>query len=99
MASTLSLTFSMKTVVSLTTLMFARPAASFAFRTSSVTRRAVSSTGLRLAEEGQAEVVLVGCGAPNRGVSTPHTRDVRSAYSEIIATIKDTIDLRKEGLW
>ena len=29
--------------------------------------RAISSTLLRFAEEGQAEVVLIGCGAPNRG--------------------------------
>lgn len=31
--------------------------------------RAVSGTATRLAAEGQAEVVLVGCGAPNRGKS------------------------------
>jgi hypothetical protein len=32
----------------------------------------VSSSFLRLAEEGQAEVVLVGCGAPNRGMGWYH---------------------------
>jgi hypothetical protein len=37
-----------------------------AFRPSTVART-ISGTSLRLAEEGQAEVVLVGCGAPNRG--------------------------------
>lgn len=36
-----------------------------AFRTNGV--RAIGSTALRNAEAGQAEVVLVGCGAPNRG--------------------------------
>ena len=34
--------------------------------------RAISSTLLRYAEEGQAEVVLVGCGAPNRGMGWYH---------------------------
>ena len=35
-----------------------------AFRT---VGRPISTSSLRFAEEGQAEVVLVGCGAPNRG--------------------------------
>jgi len=34
--------------------------------------RAISSTLLRYAKEGQAEVVLVGCGAPNRGMGWYH---------------------------
>lgn len=36
-------------------------------------RRAISSTSvLHFAKEGQAEVVLVGCGAPNRGMGWYH---------------------------
>lgn len=31
-------------------------------------RAGISSSLLRFAEEGQAEVILVGCGAPNRGM-------------------------------
>jgi len=42
----------------------ARQAAAFRTRTAA---RAYSGSALRYAEEGQAEVVLVGCGAPNRG--------------------------------
>lgn len=34
--------------------------------------RAISSSALRLAKPGQAEVVLVGCGAPNRGMGWYH---------------------------
>eukprot|EP00522_Entomoneis_paludosa_P002387 CAMPEP_0172474930 /NCGR_PEP_ID=MMETSP1065-20121228/69608_1 /TAXON_ID=265537 /ORGANISM="Amphiprora paludosa, Strain CCMP125" /LENGTH=396 /DNA_ID=CAMNT_0013233123 /DNA_START=650 /DNA_END=1840 /DNA_ORIENTATION=- len=34
--------------------------------------RAISSSSLRFAEEGQAEVILVGCGAPNRGMGWYH---------------------------
>jgi hypothetical protein len=48
---------------------------SFAFvsrQVSRTTSRSVSSSLLRLAEEGQAEVVLVGCGAPNRGMGWYH---------------------------
>lgn len=48
---------------------------SFAFVSRQVSRhqsRSVSSSFLRLAEEGQAEVVLVGCGAPNRGMGWYH---------------------------
>jgi hypothetical protein len=32
--------------------------------------RAIGSTAIRYAEAGQAEVVLVGCGAPNRGMES-----------------------------
>ena len=42
-------------------------------RTSASTRTLVSSTRvLQVAAEGQAEVVLVGCGAPNRGMGWYH---------------------------
>jgi len=34
--------------------------------------RTISTSSLRLAEEGQAEVILVGCGAPNRGMGWYH---------------------------
>lgn len=35
-------------------------------------QRPISTSLLRFAEEGQAEVVLVGCGAPNRGMGWYH---------------------------
>jgi predicted dehydrogenase len=35
-------------------------------------RTIASATSLRLAEQGQAEVVLIGCGAPNRGMGWYH---------------------------
>ena len=35
-------------------------------------QRSISSSFLRFAEEGQAEVILVGCGAPNRGMGWYH---------------------------
>lgn len=35
-------------------------------------QRGISTSFLRFAEEGQAEVVLVGCGAPNRGMGWYH---------------------------
>ena len=38
--------------------------------------RAISSSSLRFAEEGQAEVILVGCGAPNRGMGWYHGRSL-----------------------
>lgn len=41
-----------------------------AFTVRPATSRAITGTSLRFAEEGQAEVVLVGCGAPNRGTSS-----------------------------
>ena len=34
--------------------------------------RSISTSPLRYAEEGQAEVILVGCGAPNRGMGWYH---------------------------
>jgi predicted dehydrogenase len=49
------------------------PAAAFvARRFAAPTVRAIGSTSLRFAEEGQAEVILVGCGAPNRGMGWYH---------------------------
>ena len=47
----------------------------FAFVSRQTTRtqqRGISSSFLRFAEEGQAEVILVGCGAPNRGMGWYH---------------------------
>lgn len=41
-------------------------------RTTAAQQRSISSSFLRFAEEGQAEVILVGCGAPNRGMGWYH---------------------------
>ena len=50
--------------------------ATFSFVTRQALRasqqRGISSSFLRFAEEGQAEVILVGCGAPNRGMGWYH---------------------------
>jgi hypothetical protein len=59
----------MKTLLRSTTTMLslissAQRSAAFAVRQTS---RTISTTALKYAEAGQAEVVLVGCGAPNRG--------------------------------
>lgn len=35
-------------------------------------QRGISSSLLRYAKEGQAEVILAGCGAPNRGMGWYH---------------------------
>ena len=40
---------------------------SAAFTVSRVATRAYGNTAINFAKEGQAEVILVGCGAPNRG--------------------------------
>lgn len=37
-----------------------------------VAKRAVSTTSTMYADAGQAEVILVGCGAPNRGMGWYH---------------------------
>ena len=55
-----------------TTLSFLARSSTRAFRSPSVTARGIATTSLRFAEEGQAEVVLVGCGAPNRGMGWYH---------------------------
>ena len=49
-------------------------AAFVATRSSTAFRRTISSSAAKLAaaESGQAEVVLVGCGAPNRGMGWYH---------------------------
>lgn len=41
---------------------------SLAFKQSSVMRSAVGAVRTFAAKKGQAEVILVGCGAPNRGM-------------------------------
>jgi len=46
--------------------MFSRSALAFTSR--ALARRTISTSQLQFAEAGQAEVVLVGCGAPNRGM-------------------------------
>jgi hypothetical protein len=64
----------------LSTIMFAslaaRQASAFAINGRSQTRtlasRAFSKTHAMFAKEGQAEVILVGCGAPNRGMGWYH---------------------------
>lgn len=64
----------------ISTIMFAsiaaRQASAFAVNTRSGARavgsRAFSNTRIALAKEGQAEVILVGCGAPNRGMGWYH---------------------------
>jgi hypothetical protein len=58
------------TLSATTTIMLSSLQRSAAFTARQIGRsRAISSTTRRYAEEGQAEVVLVGCGAPNRGKS------------------------------
>jgi hypothetical protein len=54
----------------LVTMFSMQRAAAFTVR-QAVTRRsmATSATVVKQAEKGQAEVILVGCGAPNRGAS------------------------------
>ena len=60
------------------TLLFAAASTmqrAFAFVSRQAVRtqqRAISSSLLRFAEPGQAEVILVGCGAPNRGMGWYH---------------------------
>ena len=45
----------------------------YATRNSGLARRAYGrSSSLMFAKEGQAEVILVGCGAPNRGMGWYH---------------------------
>ena len=54
----------------------ARQASAFAINGRSQARtianRAFSNTRIMFAKEGQAEVILVGCGAPNRGMGWYH---------------------------
>jgi hypothetical protein len=63
----------------LSTIMFAslaaRQASAFAFNARAGARtatRAFTNSNAMFAKEGQAEVVLVGCGAPNRGMGWYH---------------------------
>lgn len=55
------------TTTTVTTAMMLSRSSAFVVRN---IRRSVSSSAVNFAEEGQAEVVLVGCGAPNRGMGT-----------------------------
>lgn len=55
------------------TVMFSlQRTAAFTVKNLSRNARVISGTALRNAEEGQAEVILVGCGAPNRGMGWYH---------------------------
>lgn len=55
-------------LVLLSTMFSASRHAVLGFTARHTATRSVSSSALRFAQEGQAEVVLVGCGAPNRGM-------------------------------
>ena len=50
----------------------ARRTAGFTLNNRAAAARAYGSTSLNFAKEGQAEVILVGCGAPNRGMGWYH---------------------------
>ena len=62
--------------LSLTLTMFSTMQQSAAFVAKQAFRsqpaRAVSTSSARFAKAGQAEVILVGCGAPNRGMGWYH---------------------------
>jgi len=67
----------LKTATTTTTIMFSiatRRAAGFVNRNvvSKTATRSFGGNSMRLAKEGQAEVILVGCGAPNRGMGWYH---------------------------
>lgn len=49
-----------------------RAATAFVARSSVATRRAFGGTPVMFAKDGQAEVILAGCGAPNRGMGWYH---------------------------
>ena len=53
-------------------MLSSRSALAFRAASNFASRRAISSTSLNYAKDGQAEVVLVGCGAPNRGMGWYH---------------------------
>ena len=58
------------TCITVIIMLSMQRAAAFTVRHAARTQaRTITATSVRLAEEGQAEVVLVGCGAPNRGAS------------------------------
>jgi hypothetical protein len=62
----------------ISTIMFAslatRRASAFAFRSQArgFAARTFGGSPVMFAKEGQAEVILVGCGAPNRGMGWYH---------------------------
>ncbi|MGK3747592.1 MAG: hypothetical protein ACI8RD_014142 [Bacillariaceae sp.] len=71
-----SFTF-LKTATATTTIMFSiatRRAAGFVNRNvvSKTATRSFGGNSIMNAKEGQAEVILVGCGAPNRGMGWYH---------------------------
>ena len=69
-----ALTFLLSATALTSTTMF-RSVAAFGGRTVSsraFTSRAIRPSATMLAAEGQAEVILVGCGAPNRGMGWYH---------------------------
>ena len=75
-----SSTLSLVLLTATNSVMMMQRAAAFSARQVSsraaASTRAISTTSLRFAEDGQAEVVLVGCGAPNRGASSIYSFDV-----------------------
>lgn len=58
--------------ISFTAMFASNIARSAAFLSSRTAVRSISSTAVNFAKDGQAEVVLVGCGAPNRGMGWYH---------------------------
>ena len=60
-----------------TVIMFSRSALSFV--STRTAHRAFHSALRAAAKEGQAEVILVGCGAPNRGMGWYHGIQVRTS--------------------
>lgn len=59
-------------LLTVTTMMMQRAFAFVSRQARLQQTRSISSSLLRFAEEGQAEVILVGCGAPNRGMGWYH---------------------------
>ena len=55
-----------------TSAMMMQRAFAFVSKQASQQQRGISSSLLRLAGDGQAEVILAGCGAPNRGMGWYH---------------------------
>jgi hypothetical protein len=75
----MKVTFNTNIILSSSTMLFtlaARRTAGFAFNRAGIaataSTRAYSGSPMLLAKEGQAEVILVGCGAPNRGMGWYH---------------------------
>lgn len=84
------------------TMMSLRSALSFtsSFATRAGSRRAASSfrpTATLLAAEGQAEVILVGCGAPNRGMGWYHGIQVCAACVCVVLFCFACMSITKGG--